>query len=59
MIEDEVSVLTPEEFRKNPPALDLSGIFCETSLSYSEKEYMTHMNDTNALPEKILITYSR
>ena len=52
MIEDEVSVLTPEEFRKNPPALDLSGIFCETSLSYSEKEYMTHMNDTNAFARK-------
>ena len=47
-LKDEVPALTPEEFRKNPPVLDLSGIFCETNLPYSEEEYRTHMSDTQA-----------
>ena len=51
-LEDEVPALTPEEFRKNPPALDLSGIFCETNLPYSEEEYRTHMSDTQAFSRK-------
>lgn len=38
-LEDEVPALTPEEFSKNPPVLDLSGIFCEINLPYSEEEY--------------------
>ena len=51
-LEDEVPALTPEEFRKNPPVLDLSGIFCETNLPYSEEEYRTHMSDTQAFSRK-------
>ena len=51
-LEDEVPALTPEEFRKNPPVLDLSGIFCETNLPYSEEEYMMHMSDTKAFARK-------
>ena len=51
-LEDEVPALTPGEFRKNPPALDLSGIFCETNLPYSEEEYRTHMSDTQAFSRK-------
>lgn len=51
-LEDEVPALTPEEFSKNPPVLDLSGIFCETNLPYSEEEYMMHMNDTKAFARK-------
>ena len=51
-LEDEVPALTPEEFRKNPPVLDLSGIFCETNLPYSEDEYRTHMSDTQAFSRK-------
>lgn len=51
-LEDEVPALTPEEFRKNPPVLDLSGIFCETNLLYSEEEYRTHMSDTQAFSRK-------
>ena len=51
-LEDEVPALTPEEFSKNPPVLDLSGIFCETNLPYSEDEYMIHMRDTKAFARK-------
>lgn len=51
-LEDEVPALTPEEFSKNPPVLDLSGIFCETNLPYSEEEYMMHMSDTKAFAQK-------
>lgn len=51
-LEDEIPALTPEEFRKNPPVLDLSGIFCETNLPYSEEEYMIHMSDTKAFARK-------
>lgn len=51
-LEDEVPALTPEEFSKNPPVLDLSGIFCETNLPYSEEEYMMHMSDTKAFARK-------
>ena len=51
-LEDEVPALTPEEFSKNPPVLDLSGIFCETNLPYSEEEYMMHMSDTKAFAKK-------
>ena len=51
-LEDEVPALTPEEFSKNPPVLDLSGIFCETNLPYSEEEYMMHMSDTKAFAPK-------
>ena len=51
-LEDEVPALTPEEFSKNPPVLDLSGIFCETNLPYSKEEYMMHMSDTKAFARK-------
>lgn len=51
-LEDEVPALKPEEFSKNPPVLDLSGIFCETNLPYSEEEYMMHMSDTKAFARK-------
>ena len=51
-LEDEIPALTPEEFRKNPPVLDLSGIFCETNLLYSEEEYRTHMSDTQVFSRK-------
>ena len=51
-LEDEVPDLTPEDFSKNPPVLDLSGIFCETNLPYSEEEYRMHMNDTKAFARK-------
>ena len=52
IIEDEVPDLPLEEFRKNPPVLDLSGIFCETDLSYTEEEYRLHMNDMKTFSQK-------
>ena len=52
IIEDEVPDLPLKEFRKNPPVLDLSGIFCETDLSYTEEEYRLHMNDMKTFSQK-------
>ena len=52
IIEDEIPDLPLEEFRKNPPVLDLSGIFCETDLSYTEEEYRLHMNDMKTFSQK-------
>ena len=51
-LEDEVPDLTPEEFKKNPPVLDLSEIFCEINIPYTEEEYMAHMSDTKAFTRK-------
>ena len=51
-IEDEVPALTPEEFKKNPPVLELSGIFCEIDIPYSEEEYAAHLNDTKTFASK-------
>lgn len=47
-IEDEIPALTTEEFRENPPVLQLSGVFCETDISYSEEEYAAHLKETDA-----------
>ncbi len=51
-VEDEIPEFTPEEFGKNPPVLELSGIFCETDISYSEDEYAAHLNETKKFAEK-------
>ena len=47
-VEDEISVIPPEEFGTNPPALELSGIFCEEDLSYTAEEYAAHLRETEA-----------
>ena len=47
-VEDEVSVIPPEEFAAAPPALELSGVFCETDLPYSAEEYAAHLRETEA-----------
>ena len=52
VIEDEIPSLATEEFIKNPPVLELSGIFCETDISYSEEEYAMHLNDTKIFAEQ-------
>ena len=52
VIEDEIPSLATEEFIKNPPVLELSGIFCETDISYSEEEYAKHLNDTKIFSEQ-------
>ena len=51
-IEDEIPMVTPEEFKENPPVLELSGVFCETDISYSEEEYAKHLNETKAFVEQ-------
>lgn len=45
-IEDEIPAFPPQEFKNNPPALELSGLFCEMNISYSEEEYDAHLNET-------------
>ena len=51
-IEDEIPAFTPEGFKENTPALELSGVFCETDIPYSEEEYMAHLNDAKAFVER-------
>ncbi len=47
-LEDELPMIAPEEFSAAPPVLELSGIFCETDISYSEEEYRAHLEETYA-----------
>lgn len=47
-IEAEIPAFTPENFAKNPPVLELSGIFCETDIPYSEEEYAAHLSESKA-----------
>ena len=47
-VEDESPAFTPEEFREKPPVLELSGVFCEADILYSQEEYTAHLNDTKA-----------
>ena len=45
-IQDEVPVLTQEEFAKFPPVLSLSGLFYEKDLSYTYEDYIEHLRQT-------------
>ena len=38
-----------EDFTNNPPVLELSGVFCEMDIPYSEEEYMEHLNESTVL----------
>lgn len=51
-LEDEVPVFTSENFVSNPPVLELSGIFCETDIPYSEEEYAAHLCESKAFAEQ-------
>lgn len=42
-IEDEIPAFTPENFVNTHPVLELSGIFCEADIPYSEEEYAAHL----------------
>ena len=42
-LEDEIPTFTPENFVNSPPVLELSGIFCEADIPYSEEEYAAHL----------------
>ena len=47
-VKDEIPTLSQEEFAENPPALELSGVFCETDLPYNEEEYAAHLDEARA-----------
>ena len=51
-VEDEIPVFTPEDFRENPPVLELSGVFCESDIPYTAEEYAAHQNETAAFAER-------
>ena len=52
-IEDEIpAAITPEEFKANPPVLEISGIFCETDIPYNEEEYEAHLKETEAFAKQ-------
>lgn len=44
---DEISVLSEEEFGKEPVYLSLSGMFSEKDLRYTYQEYLQHLAATN------------
>lgn len=47
-MEDEIPILTPEDFAENAPVLELSGAFFETDISYSYEDYLSHIKETEA-----------
>ena len=51
-VEDELPAVTPEEFTTTPPALELSGMFCETDITYNEQEYEAHLKETMAFAKQ-------
>ena len=51
-VEDEIPTFSSEEFKKNPPVLELSGMFCETDIPYNEEEYTAHLKETKAFAEQ-------
>lgn len=51
-VKAEIPAFTSEELRKSPPALELSGVFCEADLLYREDEYAAHLRETQAFAER-------
>lgn len=51
-IEAEIPAFTPENFAADPPVLELSGIFCETDIPYSEEEYAAHLSESKAFAQQ-------
>lgn len=45
-VEDELPVLTQEEFSQFPPVLSLSGLFYEKDLAYTYEDYIEHLRQT-------------
>ena len=50
-IEDELPMLTQEEFSQFPPILNLSGLFYEKDLTYTYEEYTEHLRQTREFAE--------
>lgn len=51
-IEDEIPDFVQENFTKNPPMLELSGVFCEENIPYNEEEYTAHLKESMAFAEQ-------
>ena len=51
-VEDEIPAFTLEDFKENPPVLELSGVFCENDIPYSEEEYRAHLSETKAFAKR-------
>ena len=51
-IEDEIPDFVQENFTKNPPMLELSGVFCEEDIPYNEEEYTAHLKESMAFAEQ-------
>lgn len=51
-IEAEIPAFTPANFAEDPPVLELSGIFCETDIPYSEEEYAAHLSESKAFAQQ-------
>ncbi len=47
-LEDEIPIVSAEEFAERPQVLALSGLFCENDITYSFDEYMSHLKETEA-----------
>lgn len=45
-VQDELAVLTQEEFSQFPPVLSLSGLFYEKDLAYTYEDYAEHIRQT-------------
>ena len=51
-VEDEVPIFSAQDFASDPPTLELSGVFCETDIPYSEEEYAAHLDEIRAFAEQ-------
>lgn len=47
-VEDEIFLLSREEFERYPAVLSLSGMFLETDITYTYEEYAEHLRQTEA-----------
>ena len=51
-VEDEIPIFSLKEFETNPPVMELSGIFYEADIQYSQEEYEEHLKETKEFAEK-------
>ena len=51
-VEDEVPIFLAQDFAYYPPTMELSGVFCETDIPYSEEEYAAHLDEIRAFAEQ-------
>ena len=51
VIEDEIPILSEEEFRQYPMLLSLSGMFFESDIVYTYDDYLEHLKQTEQYAE--------